>query len=244
MKFLIGLYIFIIASLADAPGSQSYFIVWNIGQGQWITQVTPSRCSHFDFGGEIQYFQAIESRFHFLCSKKINELHLSHADLDHYAFLPLLLSRATKICWKIKPEDQRLLKFNSIPRCKNSSDQNGAGQNLFIECDRTNRNDCSTIFRNAEFLMPGDSPTKIEKIWIRFLTSPERIKVLILGHHGSATSTSPFLLKSLPRLHTTIASARFRVYGHPNKKVRERLKHFGLKVLKTESWGNIIFLQN
>jgi beta-lactamase superfamily II metal-dependent hydrolase len=164
--------------------------------------------------------------------------------LDHFAFLPLLLSRMKKLCWKVKPNDQKIQRFQSIPFCSDPTKQSNDFQNLFNECDPEKRNDCSSIFRRGEILMPGDSPIKKEKLWISHIKSPEQIKILILGHHGSATSTGNLLLQSLSGLRLTIASARSKVYGHPNKKVRARLKRRGLQIVTTESWGNLIFLQN
>jgi competence protein ComEC len=76
MKYFVSLYIFFASSLADSPGSLTMFCVWNVGQGQWITKVTADRCTHFDFGGEIQFFQTVQSRIHHLCSRKMNELYL------------------------------------------------------------------------------------------------------------------------------------------------------------------------
>lgn len=239
-------------SRAMAPLNQSQFRIWNVGQGQWITRITGQSCSHFDFGGEIQYFNQIQNELHDLCYFKTNQLFLSHADLDHFSFLPLLIHRLPKICWAQKPSDPRLRRFESIPNCAGSDSfqkQNKVrrtkqtSQTFLIPCEPKKRNECSTIFRRGRYLLPGDSPIKSEKLWSPYLESMNEIEILVLGHHGSATSTGAQLLESLPSLKTAIASSRKAVYNHPNKKVRERLGRRGLQILTTESWGNIVFLE-
>jgi competence protein ComEC len=99
-------------------------------------------------------------------------------------------------------------------------------------------NDLSRVFQWKNILIPGDSPIKQERIWGH--NSDTRSQILILGHHGSRTSTSDTLLNHLPNLKFAIASARKSVYGHPHKEVLQRLKTHHIPLLRTEVWGNII----
>lgn len=32
--------------------SRRYLVIWNIGQGQWVTAINETICFHFDMGGE------------------------------------------------------------------------------------------------------------------------------------------------------------------------------------------------
>lgn len=100
-------------------------------------------------------------------------------------------------------------------------------------------NDSSQIVYSKTFqtLIPGDSTKKQEKIW-RFKT-PSTAQGLILGHHGSRTSTSKELLQTLPNLKWAIASARYEKYRHPHKDVLKNLKAHRIPILKTEDWGHI-----
>jgi len=92
-------------------------------------------------------------------------------------------------------------------------------------------------------LIPGDSPAPAEKIWLPQLLpilNGQPIEVLILGHHGSYTSTSEDLLQKLsPKVG--IASARKRRYGHPHKIIEKRLRDYEASILSTEFWGTFIF---
>lgn len=88
-------------------------------------------------------------------------------------------------------------------------------------------------------LAPGDSSTRAETTWASTLRNLEETRYLIVGHHGSRTSTGEHLLKRLSRLRLAIASARQRRFGHPHPEVLERLSRHHIPLLRTEDWGNI-----
>jgi competence protein ComEC len=88
-------------------------------------------------------------------------------------------------------------------------------------------------------LAPGDSPRDEEKKWIHHFAGLERVRVLVLGHHGSRTSTSQDLLAKLSGVRVAIASARFRRYGHPHTEVVRELAQRKISLLRTEEWGTI-----
>ncbi len=263
MKFsvILFLYLTLISSWSEAPESNSILIVWNVGQGQWVTERRGSLCRHFDFGGEIQHFSRIENKVTQLCGNKINELYLSHADRDHYGYLNPITRRLKNLCWRVRPENSDLNESIRIPNCaqgrsersvqfissrppifSNRSVKTDQIIRITGDCGSKKRNRCSSIFKVGKTLLPGDSPTSIEQIWKTQLRNRKSITKLLLGHHGSATSTSEALLDQLPNLHTVIASARSAVYNHPNKKVRARLKRRGLSILQTEHWGNFVYM--
>jgi competence protein ComEC len=103
-------------------------------------------------------------------------------------------------------------------------------------------NELSQVFLAAGFLLPGDSTKKEELAWGSLL--PQGLpRVLILGHHGSRTSTSEFLLNHLPLLKLAISSARWRRYQHPHAQVLALLRKHKIPILRTEDWGSVWFEQ-
>jgi beta-lactamase superfamily II metal-dependent hydrolase len=88
-------------------------------------------------------------------------------------------------------------------------------------------------------LVSGDSPQRAEKIWAVDL--PRGIDKYILGHHGSRTSTSDYLLRQLPQLNFAISSARKKRYGHPHIEVIRKLHEQNVPLLQTEKWGSFSF---
>lgn len=231
-------------SLAQAPFRQDYWVVWNIGQGQWVTHVLTDECIHYDIGGEIGSIKAIKNKLLQSCGAKRNLITLSHWDLDHYVNLNAFTKIATDICWLDRPAITKLNKSIlttselAIPQCKNVDHKIqrwklGKGNST---------NDLSTVSYENGWLLPGDSTIKNEKNWSKEMSAIDKTKFLVLGHHGSRTSTSDILLKRLPNLKLVIASARQRKYGHPHKETLLRLQKNKTPVLKTEDWGSIWFL--
>lgn len=238
-------YIFIVCflkiNIAVAPVYKNYFIVRNVGQGQWTTYVTYDSCLHFDFGGEFFMSKYLNSKFRKQCGYKTNVLFLTHADWDHYSFLPLILRSSKKVCWgyrsidALKPDLENL----NIPFCSKQEPFNqGRAKILFYSPQEKNKNTRSIVLLFQSFLIPGDSPIQMEKKWIDRL-SAEQTKYLILGHHGSRSSTGNKLLSHLKKMDLAIVSARSKKYNHPHPATVSRLKRSRIPLLKTEDWGDI-----
>lgn len=245
MLILVFKIVFFKCSLALAPIYLNYLVVWNIGQGQWLTHISTDKCLHFDVGGEFKTFNRIRSNFIQFCSQKVNEIYLTHWDYDHILNLPQLVRHSSKVCWQIKPliglqkkMSQKILSLN-ISGCKNKPE----ADEIWHPQEFKNTNDASVVFSHKNILISGDSPQSQEKIWSSQMNL-QKIRVLLLGHHGSKTSTSRELLSSLPNLKMSVASARYQKYKHPHFKNVELLKQKKIPLLKTEDWGNLWFSVN
>lgn len=240
--------LFIFLSLLLKPTSLhngmtvDHWVVWNVGQGQWVTQVQNDICRHFDMGGEIFHLKDIRLAVQNLCLTRQNQIFISHWDYDHYSFVQPITKSLLNLCWANKPpwaEQKKTviaLKNISLPPCTEMSPEVWRPPHF-----RTS-NDSSAVILQNTFLLPGDSPQQQERLWVSFfLRRLHSVNILVLGHHGSATSTSGFLLKRLFQLKMAIASARFAKYHHPHFLTLNRLQKFRVPVLKTEDWGNIHF---
>lgn len=219
---------------------RNQFILWNVGQGQWITVLSQDRCLHFDFGGERTPQELLA-----LCQHRLNELYLSHWDWDHWSGIYFLKRNFLKLChhsWPPWALDKRKLNQKkkiekailAIPPCSIKE-----VQRLTVNAASKTSNSSSQVFLYKEaFLIPGDSPISEEKKWAAGVDF-KQTEVLVLGHHGSLTSSSDFLLRKLPKLKMALASAREAKYGHPHAKTLHRLKKKKTPVLRTEDWGHI-----
>lgn len=243
MKYFIFILCFFKSSLLQAPSQENFWVIWNVGQGQWVTYVTTDSCQHFDFGGERFQQRNLLPLFKKFCQNKLNRLHLSHADTDHYSFYPLILKNTRKVCWSYKPlENLKMIQDKSgycPPPVNNDLKPTANLKVLHLNYKDKNRNATSTVIESQRILIPGDSTQNEEKKWLHNLNPQNNIRILILGHHGSKTSTSKELLKQLPHLKMAIASQRTKKYGHPHKDVRKKLHDFKIPLLLTESWGTI-----
>lgn len=212
-------------------------IVWNVGQGQWVTSVEQQQCLHFDVGGE---FKPANEKLKFYCDGKQNALFFSHWDWDHIGLVKYLDQHLPQVCMAQMPggegseAKQHLLK--KIPIC---SKINFPVQ-ILLARDAKSTNANSNIFLNGSLLIPGDSPTSQEKLWLQKIPNPRKIRTLVLGHHGSRTSTSRELLQALPYLRLAVTSARQKRYGHPHLQTQMRLQQQHIFMLRTEDWGHIV----
>lgn len=222
-------------------------IVWNVGQGQWLTFVSSAqgRCLHYDFGGE--YAPDIKTLQHY-CRDKENQVLLSHADWDHRSFFKRL-SQLPRLCIfpqslpeLRKTKNQFWIQLSQLPAC---ASQSGTPtillpEKLLPHQKLKNSNQLSRILFLKGVLATGDAPQKVED---RLVSQVDLrpLRLLILGHHGSKTSTSPRLLNVLPNLKMAVASARYQRYKHPHSSVVARLQKNKTPLLRTEQWGHLHF---
>lgn len=133
-------------------------------------------------------------------------------------------------------------------------------QILFPDQDVTNweTNDASIVARlvygENEFLLTGDSPQKIERYLISLdqreaencagtVDTCFRLEsdVLKPGHHGSKTSTAPDYVATVKPEYAVISAGKDNKYGHPNQETLDTLNKSGIKILRTDQSGTIIF---
>lgn len=246
-KFLL-IFIFLHATRIEHQ-EFNYFVIWNVGQGLWQSYITPSKCYHFDLGGE----QAPWSLINRNCKTKKNIIRISHWDWDHYSFLKPVIKKFQSVCFSQKPiKDKKvrskkyisMIKACSKPKLLASLQSfrpSKAVRSQLSQQHGSNSNSEVIIFK--EFLLTGDSPKEIEKLWIQRLNF-KKVQKLIVGHHGSKTSTSMDLLMKLKKSNkffVGIVSARKKRYGHPHWSIVRKFKSINTPLISTEKWGHIIY---
>ena len=93
---------------------------------------------------------------------------------------------------------------------------------------------------NCDILITGDRNSTGERLLMEQTELPQ-LELLVVGHHGSNTSSSfGFLEKTRPKT-AVISVAADNSYGHPSAEVLERLKFFQCRVHRTDLEGTIIF---
>lgn len=108
--------------------------------------------------------------------------------------------------------------------------------------DLTDENDSSQIYlikyKNIYILMTGDASIKSEENLLNKYNLPN-ITILKVGHHGSKTSTSETLLKTLKPKVALISSGRNNKFNHPHKITIDNLKKYNVKTYNTKTGGTI-----
>lgn len=224
----------VLALISQRIDSESFFnfIVWNVGQGSWSTFVDHD-CYHFDMGGE----KAPEKTVKQLCQNKMNWIFITHDDWDHINKIKNFTRAIESFCL-YHPKKSRYAFLNLLPRCPHPPPliKILSTGNLI----KKSRNASSLVYLIAQqILITGDAPKAEELMWLPRLPS-QPIRLLLLGHHGSKTSTSQQLVAKIqPKM--AIASARHKKYGHPHRSVLQTLKKQRVPVLTTETLGSIYF---
>ena len=112
-----------------------------------------------------------------------------------------------------------------------------------IDSPGTNTNMSSIVaklvYGENEFMLTGDSPIAIED----YLVSLGGLQsdVLKAGHHGSKTSSSDEFVRAVAPQHTVISAGKNNRYTHPHQEVLDILNNFGIKILRTDELGIIVF---
>ena len=105
-------------------------------------------------------------------------------------------------------------------------------------------NDASLCLRfdygKASFVVTGDGEKALEH---QLLKNRQNVNadIFIAGHHGSSTSNTVEFLNAVSPKATAVSVGADNEYGHPDRKVINRLVQFG-SVYRTDISGNISFL--
>lgn len=108
-------------------------------------------------------------------------------------------------------------------------------------------NNCSLVcrvdFGDVSFLFCGDAEEPEEALILRSGADVDA-DVLVLGHHGSSSSTSNTFLKAVSLQLAAISCGKDNDYGHPHSSTIRKLKNGGITYRRTDLNGSISFLTN
>lgn len=92
-------------------------------------------------------------------------------------------------------------------------------------------------YKDIDILFTGDAPSRVEERLIQ--QGLGEVDVLIVGHHGSISSTSTTFLQHIQPAWAIISSGEGNAFGHPHPVVLERLEAVGARVLRTDQQSDI-----
>jgi competence protein ComEC len=96
------------------------------------------------------------------------------------------------------------------------------------------------IYGQTSFLLVGDVETPVEEYLLKKLGAGDlRADVLKTGHHGSHSSTSEEFLNAVKPRFAVISAGRGNDYGHPHLRTLRRLERHNVKILRTDTMGDI-----
>lgn len=179
---------------------------------------------------------------------KINYLIGTHADEDHIGglddvvkgldiekiYMPKVGSDAVNYKNVVKQATNKNLKVET-PKVGDTFDFADAKCEVLAQMDvkDVSKNNSSIVFQmnygNTKYLFTGDAEKEVEnsRTW-------EKVDVLKVGHHGSATSSSQKFLDQVKPHYAVIEVGKNNSYRLPNNHTIERLQNSGATVLRTD----------
>ena len=111
--------------------------------------------------------------------------------------------------------------------------------------DDSNDNSVGIKVENGDntFIVTGDAESTSESRMIASGIDLD-VDVLVVGHHGSATSTSWDFLEATTPEYAIISCGEGNSYGHPDADTMEKLESIGADVFRTDKQGEIIAHSN
>ena len=96
---------------------------------------------------------------------------------------------------------------------------------------------CLASVEENDLLVTGDISARTEIALLQTYSLPD-IEALVVGHHGSKSSTSEELL-TLLKPETAYISVGYNSYGHPAEETLQRLENHGCTIHRTDLEGNL-----
>ena len=93
-------------------------------------------------------------------------------------------------------------------------------------------------YRGTSALLVGDSHKRIEKLMEE---EEPRSNFLKIGHHGSATSSSPEFLQAVSPQFAVVSAGYYNPFHHPRPEVMKRYADLKIRAYRTDLAGAVSF---
>ena len=233
------------------PAGEFKLHVLDVGQGSaalvetrhqtWIFDTGPAFSSGFDTG-EAVVAPAVAS----LPTPTPHYLTISHSDLDHAGGLTSLLRRYPEIktfgsAGTNARYDCHALRTFVIDGVRFSFLGSAEMKNAIATNDRS----CALLVDNSEhaILLTGDSGAVVEMSLLRQIPDAlrRRIRVVLVPHHGSRSSSSLAWVRLLRPDFALISAGAFNPFGHPHPTVVDRYQTYGATVANSGRDGRLVW---
>ena len=229
--------------------------VLDVGQGQCVILQTQEETYIVDFGGDSGK-TAADRACRFLQSLgiySVDGLIITHFDSDHVDGANYLMERlATQKLYVPDVADggsyqEELIQnfpeaYFPVQETTGLTLSDGSLTIYPAAPGNTGNNSSLCILfqiRGFDILITGDRNTAGEEELLQMADIPD-LEVLIVGHHGSKSSTGLQLLSQTHPEVAVISVGEDNGYGHPTWEALERLKLFGCKVWRTDQDRTVI----
>lgn len=253
---LVNLCLALIVSVWPSAHSSLTATVLDVGQGASTLLYSRGHAVLVDCGGNAWEDAGDIAADHLqaLGISHLDALVLSHYHADHANGVPELLERvevSLLILPDVTPEEPLRSEILSIAESKNCevellfSDAHVTFGDVSMEIFEplgsggANEEGLSVLCTAGDFdlLITGDMNDVVEGRLLKYKSLPD-LEALVVGHHGSASSTSEdLLLATTPEI--AVISCGYNSYGHPTEAALERLGAAGCEIYRTDQMGSV-----
>lgn len=267
---LAAISMFIVAgcSLGDLPGAGTtdpvdgqklkvYFL--DVGQGASQLLVTPSGKTMLIDAGNNDKEQVMLDYMKTYHIEKLDVVIGTHPDADHIGGLDKVIDHLPVSAIYMPKVQSNTKTFESLLQSiKNKGLKvKTAKAGLSFDLDDQvhvdmlapngtyeNTNNMSAVVKvtygHTSFLLTGDAESESEKDMLAS-GADLHADVLLVGHHGSNSSTTLKFLKQVQPKYAVIQVGKGNTYGHPKSAVLNRLQKQGVEVYRNDQQGTITF---
>lgn len=187
--------------------------------------------------------------------RRIDELVLSHRDLDHVGGAPALLDGLPVSRLRSSLEPGHLLRQRPLPQWPCEAGQRWTWDGVSFEVlhpppgppdpqARPNHLSCTLRVQGSgghSALLTGDIEAAQEARLVSLHGAALATEVLVVPHHGSKTSSTPAFLAAVHPSVAVIQVAYRSRFGHPHPEVLARYAALGIPVVRTDDCGGWVW---
>lgn len=230
---------------------------FDVGQGDSVLVYCDGKTMLID-GGIPDMANRVENDLKTLHVKKLDDIIATHPHDDHIGGLVQVLKDFDYdklIMPKTSANTKTYESFLSAVAAKNKkimipepgkTFQLGGAKVQIVAPNNTydDMNNMSVVLRldykGKSFLFTGDASAQSEADMIKKKYNL-KADVLKVGHHGSTSATTAAFLKAVKPEYAVISVGAGNTYGHPAQATLNRLNQSGIKVLRTDLNGSVVF---
>ena len=253
----------------EYPPARALFAAWDVGQGASSALMLPEgrvlavdapgrRSSRFN--GGVLAAEALRA----LGLVHVDALAVTHAQSDHMGGAASLVARLNRLGELWLPDTPRARRHSGLRALAAQARAKGAIVRWLAQGDAprlgrirarvlwpprgfapANPNNASLVLSLAlpngeRMLLPGDIEARAERGIVQADGGPGRHAVALMPHHGSATSSTPALVRAIrPRL-VIAQTGRGNRYGFPRPEVARRWRKAGAAVANTANGAVLV----
>ena len=241
------------ADAHDAQPESLQVSVLDVGQGTSVVIRAGARTLVYDTGGGDPQGSNIANQvllpyLEQLGVTSLDTLIVSHGDLDHAAGMTTLIGRFA--IGRVRTGHSTQMP-GAGRRCRAGEAWRWSEAITFqllspAPAETLASNDQSCVLRvtvgDYHLLLPGDVERDRERVLASYWPSAVASDWLLVGHHGSRTSSTWPLLKAVRPSRAIVSSGYANRFGHPHPLVVARLQSFGARVHNTADAGALEFV--